>query len=240
MLVEKLPNPRPTTAGSLIMAALAILLSSASAQAGFITIDPAGMNAIFSQDNFDGTPISIRFNPSVQIVAPQLLVINTPADLAALFSLAPDPAPTVTSFFVDQINYCGFVEPTINGHYNGCAQFPGNFMLEDSTAAVTDAAGLMGHELGHNLDLPHSSLGLMWGFLPYVNTELSPQEVATILQSPLVQIDSNGQRFITITPIAIVGAPVATPEPSTLLLFSAALGALLIVNRKKIRAQPTR
>jgi hypothetical protein len=71
----------------------------------------------------------------------------------ALYSLAPDPAPTVDAFFVDQLNACGTVEPTINGHYNGCAQFPGNFLVEDSTAAELHPAELMGHELVHNLDL---------------------------------------------------------------------------------------
>src|SRR6516162_4190112 len=106
MFVEKLSNTRQVALGRLFIAALAILLLSASAQAGFITIDPAGMNAIFSQESFGDTPISIRFDPAIQIVAPQLLVINTPADEQALLNLAPDPAPTVDAFFVDQINRC--------------------------------------------------------------------------------------------------------------------------------------
>src|SRR5689334_15888677 len=137
MFIEK---SRTSTAaiGRLMMAALAVLLSSAIAEAASITIDEAGMNAIFSQASFDDTPISIRFNPPVHIVAPQLLVINTLADLQALYKLAPDPAPTVGAFFVDELNACGTVEPTVNGHYNGCAQFPGNFMVEDSTAAKLD------------------------------------------------------------------------------------------------------
>ena len=229
MFVEKLPNPPCAAVGRIIMAAFGILLSSASAQAGHITIDAAGMNAIFSQASFDDTPISIRFNAPVQIVAPQLLVINTLADLQALYSLAPDPAPTVDAFFVDQLNACGNVEPTISGHYNGCAQFPGNFLVEDSTVAEVFAAELMAHELGHNLDLGHYPLGVMSPMLGFGGGfDLFDFQVATILQSPLVQTDSTGQRFIEITPIAIVG----TPEPSTLLLLSAALVALLIINKK--------
>ena len=89
----------------------------------------------------------------------------------------------------------------------------------------------MGHELGHNLNLQHdlfSSAYLMWPLFP-PGTTLTEDEVATILQSHLVQTDSTGRRFIQITPIAIVAAP----EPSTLLLVSAAvLGALLILKGK--------
>ena len=224
-------NSRTATAaiGRLMMAALAVLLSSVIAEAASITIDEAGMNAIFSQASFDGTPISIRFNPSVQIVAPQLLVINTLADLQALYKLAPDPAPTVDAFFVDELNACGTVEPTVNGALAGCAQLPGHIFVEDSSAAALSPATLMGHELGHNLNLEHdffSALNLMSPFFPH-GPELTADQVATILQSPLVQTDSTGKRFIQITPIAIMA-----PEPSTLLLLGAALGALLIIKRR--------
>jgi hypothetical protein len=230
MFFEKVPHTRSAAFGRIMMAALALLLSSASAQAGHITLDVPGMNAIFSQDSFDGTPISIRFNPSVTIAAPHLLVIDTLADLQALYSLAPDAAPTVTAFFVDQLNACGTVEPAGPGHWNGCAQLPGNFMVVDSGSAAHDPAELMGHELGHNLDLGHIPLGLMAFLLGFGGGPvLFEDQVATILQSPLVQTDSNGQRFIQITPVAIVG----TPEPSTLLLLGAALGALLIIKEKK-------
>jgi len=232
MFVERLSNARRVAVG-LIMATLAILLSSTSAQAGFITIDPAGINAIYSQPSFGNTPISIRFDPALQIVAPQLLVINTPADEQALLNLAPDPAPTVDAFFVDQINICGQTEIE---HF-GCAQLPGHILWENSTEAETHAAELMGHELGHNLGLLHFPLGLMVNFLTFGGLDLFDFQVAQILQSPLVQTDPNGQKFITIRPIAIVGAPVTTPEPSTLLLLSAALVALLIVNKKSIRTR---
>jgi hypothetical protein len=213
------------------MAALAILLSSAIGEAASVVIDEAGMNAIFSQPTFDDTPIRIRFNPPRQIVAPELLVIDNLPELQALYSLAPDPAPTVDAFFVDQLNACGAVEPNVTGAVNGCAQLPGHIFVEDFTAAELTPGTLMGHELGHNLNLEHDFfdfLNLMYPLFPH-GPNLSEEQVATILQSPLVQTDSTGQRFIQITPIAIVDAP----EPSTRLLLSAALGALLLIKKKK-------
>ncbi|MBV8865187.1 MAG: PEP-CTERM sorting domain-containing protein [Acidobacteriaceae bacterium] len=236
MFVEKLRNTCRPAASSLIVAALSILLSSASAKAASIVIDEAEMTAIFSQASFDGTPISIRFNPPQQIVDPRLLDINTLADLKALFSLAPDPAPTVDAFFVDQLNACGSVEPTISGLFAGCAQLPGHIFVEASDLAEIAPGPLMGHELGHNLNLHHeipgSSTNLMAPFFP-PGPDVTEDQVASMLLSPLVQTDPTGQRFITITPIAIVG----TPEPSALLLLGAALGVLLIVKRNEIRTR---
>jgi hypothetical protein len=98
----------------------------------------------------------------------------------------------------------------------------------------------MGHELGHNMNLEHDLFSghtnLMAPFFP-MGPDVTEEQVANMLQSPLVQTDSTGQRFIAITPIAIVGA--AVPEPSTLLLLSVALGVLLIFKRKNQGATGT-
>jgi|SRR5271167_4552544 len=132
-------------AGRSIMAMAAGMLAlSSPAKAGFITIDQAGMSAIFSQPSFDGTPIDIRFNPPRLIGDPELLVINTQTQLTALVDLAPDPAPTVDAFFVDQLNTCGFEqEPTINEAFAGCAQLPGHVFVEASDYAELSPALLM-------------------------------------------------------------------------------------------------
>jgi hypothetical protein len=64
---------------------------------------------------------------------------------------------------------------------------------------------------------------------------LTEEQVATILDSPLVQTDPTGQKFIDITPITIVGSePAIVSEPTTLLPLGGSLGMLLIaaaVNR---------
>jgi hypothetical protein len=224
MFVEK--SHIAAAVGRFTMAALAILLSPALAEAAQVVLDEVGMNAIFSQASFGDTTISIRFNPPRQIVAPELLVIDNLTQLQALFNLAPDPAPTVDAFFVDELNACGAVEPQVNGKLAGCAQLPGHVFVEDFNFAELSPATLMGHELGHNLNLQHDFfdfLNLMAPIFP-PGPNVTEEQVATILQSPLVQTDPTGQRFIVITPIAIV-----VPEPSTLLLL---IGALLILRQR--------
>jgi hypothetical protein len=222
-------------AGRLTMAALAILLLSPIAEAAQVVIDEAGMNALFSQPSFGNTPISIRFNPAKQIAAPELLVIDNLTELKALYDLATDPAPTVTAFFVDQLNVCGAVELDVNGTWHGCAQLPGHLFVENFPSAQLEPAILMGHELGHTLNLGHefaSPSNLMSVFFPH-GPDLMEEQVAKILLSPLVQTDSSGQRFIQITPIAIV-----SPEPSTLLLLGGALGALFIQAKRSTWIRP--
>src|SRR4051794_1904739 len=121
MFVKKSRIARPAV-GRVILAALAILLSSAIAQGASVVIDEERMNTLFRQESFGDTPISIRFNPPRQIVAPELLVIDTADKLRALYSLATDPTPTVTAFFVDELDVCVGVEVAVNGEYDGCAQ----------------------------------------------------------------------------------------------------------------------
>ena len=223
----RFPNSSGAVVRGIIAMTFAILvLSPAIAEAGFITIDPAGMNSI-SQSSFDGTPIEIRFNPSITIVDSNLLDIDDPGDLAALVALAPDPAPVVDAFFVNQISSCGFETDT----FAGCAQLPGHVLIEDSEDAVLSAAPLMGHEFGHNLNLRHNLFSpeyLMWPIFP-PGTLLDDQEVNTILQSPLLQTDTAGQKFIEITPIAIMAAS----EPAPLPLFAGGLAALFIITASK-------
>jgi hypothetical protein len=145
MTIQKLSYVRRVVA----LAAAMLALSLVSVKAGFITIDPAGMNEIFSQPSFDGTPVDIRFNSPRQILDPGLLDINSPAKLTALFGLAPDPAPTVDAFFVDRLSVCDFeAEPTINGLMAGCARLPGHVFVEASNFAEEAPATLMGHEAG--------------------------------------------------------------------------------------------
>lgn len=223
---KRFQAPFRLAAGCRVLAMTAALLtaSAVAAEAAFITIDPAGMNAIFSQPSFDGTPIDIQFLPPETIVAPQLLVIKDVADLNALVDLAPYPSPIVDAFFVDQIDACGFDEAAVSGQYYGCAQLPGHVLVEESDAAQMDPATLMGHELGHNLNLQHVPLNpsnLMSYFFPH-GMDLTEEQVATILESPLVQTDAEGNRFIEIEPILI-----SAPEPSTLAILGSGLAVLL-------------
>ena len=89
-----------------------------------------------------------------------------------------------------------------------------------------------------NLQHDFFDLNNLMTYLFPPGTALTEDQVAIILESPLVQTDPTGQRFIEITPIAIV----AVPEPTTFLLLGGALGVLLIataINRPRKPAAPT-
>ena len=95
-------------------------------------------------------------------------------------------------------------------------------------------ATLMGHELGHNLNLQHVPLNpgnLMSFFFPH-GAELTDNQVTTILESPLVQTDLSGDRFIQIAPILI-----SAPEPATLTLLASALLCAVLVKFAVLRLE---
>ncbi len=158
-----------TVAARLAAVLVTLALPSAVVEGASVVLDVPGTDAIFSQASFGSTPIYIRFDASRVIVAPNLLVIKSEADLSALYKLAPDPAPIVDAFFVDTLDACANVEPLVNGIFAGCAQLPGHLFVEETDLAKEAPAALMGHELGHNLNLQHdlfSAANLMAPFFP--------------------------------------------------------------------------
>jgi hypothetical protein len=198
-------------------------LATGAASAGFVTTQESGMDAIFSQAGFGSSTVDIRFNPTVTIADNDLLSIDTEADFDALFGLAT-ASPVVAIFYVDAISWCG----NVNAGYIGCGSTPGNLIaVESSFAAGSNGANLLGHELGHNLGLDHINNGnnLMNPTLIAGFGNLNAGQITQILASPLVQI-SGGQRFITITPFAVIAETPPVPEPGTGVLMLLALGGL--------------
>lgn len=205
---------------------LAIALAPLTSLASFITTNEVAMNAIFSQASFGTTPISIRFNPAVKLHN-QSPNITTQAGLNALFAAAPSASPTVNIFFVDKVDWCN----VYNVGFVGCGQINGNkFAVESLVAAGLNGAELLAHELVHNLGLDHVACGTPNDNLMCANnfgsTALTIAQVNQIFLSPLVQTDTNGLRFISITPISV-------PEPGTALLL--ALSLILIATLKNRR-----
>jgi hypothetical protein len=207
----------------------------ASADAGLAVFNEAELDQIYSQPPvLDNPKIDIRFNPTVTLNEPSLLTINTDDELHALFNLGGAP-PTVDLFFVDAINECGGERlPAAIG----CGEETSNHIaVETSSAEIQGGGGnpglgsiLIAHELGHNLGLPHDLLhtsNLMYAILNG-NWTLTPEQASTILKSDLVQTDSTGARFVSITPFSVV------PEPATMLFAS--VGALWLVQLVRRRA----
>ena len=200
--------------------------STSTANAAYVTNIETQLDAIFSQASFGATPIDIRWGAITQLVAPTLLDITMSSEVTDLFSNHTGGANTVNFYFIDTISACGLTTgvPGIVG----CGETPGNdFVVESDFAAhATIGPELLAHDLGHNLGLGHPSpppLNLMNPFING-NTDLTMAQVATILGSPLVQIDQSGQHYIDINPVLVVAS--AVPLPGAFVLMLVGLGAL--------------
>lgn len=224
-------------AASCALAALAGLAPVANA--GFVTINEAAMDTIFSQGSFGSDTVDIRFNPVQTIHNTALLVIDADLD-AELFQLSAisGPGPTVGMFFVDSISYCG----SRTSNTVGCSFTPSNAVVLNSSFAAMASIGanLASHELGHALGLFHRSdaTNLMNSHITSATTVLLADQVNTILNSGLVQFDaSTQQHFISITPYQVLADLASNvPEPGTLLM--AAVGAAFVCGASRRPRRP--
>ena len=220
----------------MVTASCIALLASAASHAGSVTTNEAGMDAIFSQASFNGNTIDIRFNPTQTIFDSSLLEIDSAAEFTFLTSAMFGASPTVRMFFADSITQCG----ASSGSFLGCGSLPGSVVvLNSGSVAGSNGAKTMSHELLHNLDLHHvlpdDGLNLM---NPTVGSAVLTAAQADFIRGfgqgnaagPLIQLDGL-QRFITITPIAILASPV--PEPGTYGMMLAGLALLGIVSRRR-------
>ncbi|RKF20336.1 PEP-CTERM sorting domain-containing protein [Alginatibacterium sediminis] len=205
-----------------------LLFFSLNANSAFITIDEAAFDAVFSQNSFGTNPVDIRIGKASEMVFPDLLNIDSFNKIDQLFAQHLGPANAVSLFFVDTVNWCGYT----NYRFVGCGERFGNdYVVESIEAAGWRGTELLAHELGHNLGLDHTGGGNLMTSNLNGNTSLSNNQVAQILNSPLVQ-QQNDYRWIDINPILIVSQ--ATPqvsEPTTLFLLA---GALMLLFRRKI------
>ena len=212
--------------------ATAALLVAPFTHAAFVTLP--SLDAIFSQASFGNNTIQVRYGAVTSIARPDLLDIQTDAQIDTLFALHVGAQNIVNFYFVDTIDSCsGF-----NVLIIGCGETPGqDFVVESAFAATAQGALLLAHELGHNLGLNHN-VGSQFLMNPSLagGSLLTASEVTTILASQLVQMDTSGQRFININPVLITAAAVI-PEPGSLLLLVSALAAMTVATRRRQQLQ---
>jgi hypothetical protein len=231
----------------LLIAALAFAPAS---QAAYVTLQLDQLSAVFSQSSFGSTPIELRIAPTTELVRPDLLTVDTSADVTALFNLFPAPGKNLNLIFVDDITLCGTNDsiPSHPSHVLGaCAEQNGpppagqgrNAFIDSTDAAITTGASglsalpvslgtdVVGAALGHLLMLQFAAdpTGNLMSAAYTGGGTLTSDQAATMLSSPLVQTDANGTRFVEIDPIVVVASATTTdvPEPASISLFAAAL-----------------
>ncbi len=242
-----LRSNRPWTSRSALAAlrrtlAVAWLGCNGVAFAASVSFNETALDSIFRQSTF-GTmyTIDIRFNDALSVVAQTLVSIdsdpefskftfsNPASALSDLVQQLSIPTNTVAMFYVDKINYCGGSGANIIG----CGSIPGRLIALDSNAAAeVSGAALIAHELGHNLGLSHDDTiidGNLMNSRIYGDTTLTTDQIDTFLdrsngnsRNPIVQIDSFGNLYIAITPIAVLAAA-PVPEPQTWAMWSLGL-----------------
>jgi len=187
--------------------------------AASITLYETRLDEIFAQASFGSTPIDIRFREPVELVAPELLDIDSDADYERLRFTYTErfPVTTIRMFFVDRISFCG--KPKRRG-IGGCT---------NSTIVVLDAQKLRGNPDRQGVDelmaheLAHVFLGnghtggrnLMNPSMANGRDELTLEQASRIVHGrvgrsesgPLwVQSDERG-RYLEIVPVLVVAKP---------------------------------
>jgi hypothetical protein len=186
---------------------------------------------VYSQAGFGTDTIDIRFGAAQEIHDSALLSIDTDAEFDALASYVFSPSPTVSMFFVDAINFCGVAAPNVVG----CGSTPGSLIALDSSFMLQpEGANTIAHELGHNLGLDHTfpdnGTNLMNPTVFATFGFLNNAQITSILTSGLIQTDLLGNKYIEVTPIAVLAS---VPEPSTWALLGAGAGVALMAARRQ-------
>jgi len=212
-----------------LAAAALFAATGLAAQAGYVTLPQADLDAIFSQQPaFASGSIQIRFNAQQNFYSNALINVDVASDMDIVYGGNGSSQKTIGMYFVDDISFCGVSSPGIVG----CGWTGASGLVVESTVADDGnfaGANLLAHELLHNLNLDHffgDAQNLMAPTLMSGMGTLTAAQVTEMLLSPFVQTDQRtGQRFIEVQPYAVLAEPAnnGVPEPGTLALASLGL-----------------
>lgn len=226
--------------------ALMVALNAGAIAAPVQPLHEQELDAIFSQVSFGLDPIDIRFNPEQLLTNDAWLKIETDSTYAKTISgtdgffdmtLASRPlakGKSIPLFYVDD-----FLTDGVSSNVVGMAwiesrgvavkaSVQADLVGVDTTTFEKHrqyAASIVAHEISHNLGLTHvDDFNLMSASAgdDSFSSMLTSDQVDQILSSSFVQMDSQGRRFISITPFAIAGVA-SVPEPASWQMFCAAL-----------------
>jgi len=96
--------------------------------------------------------LGIRFNPTIELVAPEYLTVDSSAKLWGLWSNHFGSLKTVNAFFIDDLSFCGGVN---SSSFAGCGTIGGSNKIVIESQDAVDFPVLLAHELGHNLNMIH-------------------------------------------------------------------------------------